>query len=106
MANGIIESNHEKMSNCKFNLLTITYQKMPGISVQVNDNCIGCGVCVDACIYDGVVLDGDVVRITESCRACGRCVQACPNNSIEISVTDDTYVQQTIAMLSQHVDVS
>lgn len=82
------------------------YQKMPGICIQVSDNCIGCGTCVDACIYDGIVLDGDVARVTDSCRACGRCVRACPNNSLKISVTDATYVQQTIAMLSQHIDVS
>ncbi len=82
------------------------FQRMPGVSVHVNDSCTGCGECIDVCIYRGIKIDGETAEHTDSCRACGRCVQTCPNDSIEISVDDDTYVQQAIEMLSRHVDVT
>ena len=86
--------------------LSDTYQRMPGVSVQIKDTCIGCGECVEACIFEGVKLDGKRENITDSCRACGRCARVCPSDSIKISVTDDTFVQQTIDLLSKHVDVT
>ncbi len=81
-------------------------QKMPGVSMHVNDTCIGCGKCMDICIFEGIKLDGTKAEDTDSCRACGRCAQVCPSDSIEISINDSTYVQKTIEMLSQHIDVT
>ncbi len=78
---------------------------MPGVSMHVYNTCIGCGKCMDICIYEGIKLDGNKAEATTLCGACGRCAQVCPSDSIEVLITDDTY-QKTIEMISQHVDVT
>lgn len=48
------------------------------------DDCILCGVCVDACPSGAMAL-GDVVVIDEDlCTACGVCVNICPNDVLEM----------------------
>ncbi len=57
--------------------------------VLETEECIGCGICVDACPQDvleeiagGVV----VVENEDACIACGDCVEECPMGCItEIS---------------------
>lgn len=82
--------------------------RMPGISVRVNDNCIGCGTCEkDFCFVKAIhvenkhaVLNGTV------CRGCGRCVEKCPNNAIEIIIEDSGFINRTIQRISDAVDVT
>ena len=47
------------------------------------DECIACGVCVDACPADVLELN-DVATVAEedSCVACGACQDACPAGAI------------------------
>ena len=47
------------------------------------DECISCGVCVDAC-PQGVLELNDVATVTDedSCIACGACQEACPAGAI------------------------
>lgn len=48
------------------------------------DDCILCGVCVEACPAQAMAL-GDMVVIDEqSCIACGVCVNICPNDVLEM----------------------
>jgi len=82
------------------------FKRMPGIEVQVNDNCVGCGKCLDVCLYEGIKLNGENAETNGMCRACGRCTRVCPNDSIKIKITDDTFVQQTIDMMTPLVDVT
>ncbi len=51
----------------------------------INDECIGCGICVDSCPQGAIdVVDG-VLKVVneEACIACGDCVEECPMGAIE-----------------------
>ena len=81
--------------------------RMPGVSVTVTDQCIGCGTCVqDVCFVDAIHLADDHAVIGEACRGCGRCVDVCPQQAIELSIDDSQLVERAIARLSPLVDVS
>lgn len=43
----------------------------------VPENCIGCKLCVKACLFGGIAVDGKVPRLTDSCTGCGACVDVC-----------------------------
>ena len=49
--------------------------------VIVADECIGCGICVDACPQEVLEVNGGVVEAVneENCIACGDCVEECPH---------------------------
>ncbi len=43
----------------------------------VPEKCIGCKLCVKACLFGGIAVDGKVPRLTDSCTGCGACVDVC-----------------------------
>lgn len=57
-----------------------------GHFVHVNEDCIGCGKCVDVCpmnvfrIYDNIAKAADEL----ACIHCSLCLEACPNRAISI----------------------
>jgi len=54
-------------------------------SVEVKDSCIGCGICVDTCLIDAIVLDDLKAHInSDICCGCRICAEKCPTNSINI----------------------
>lgn len=53
--------------------------------IDVNDTCIGCGVCVETCLIDAIVLDNLKAQIDpDLCCGCLMCEENCPTNSIKI----------------------
>lgn len=81
--------------------------RMPGVTVTVNDRCVGCGTCTeDVCFVDAIHLKQDRAVISEACRGCGRCVTVCPESAIEITVEYGELVEESIAHISPLVDVS
>jgi electron transfer flavoprotein alpha subunit len=44
--------------------------------------CIGCGACVNTCLFGAIKMRGDKAFITETCTACGACFDACPAYAI------------------------
>ncbi len=81
------------------------FAKMPGVDISVNEECVGCGKCVEACMFAGVTLEGDTAVLNEECRACGRCAEICPSKALQLSLDDD-YVNDAIDLLSPIVDVT
>lgn len=81
---------------------------MPGVRVKVNEEqCIGCEKCIDhVCFVDAIEMQDGHAFITEACRTCGNCVPVCPTGAIELTIEDDSFIEQSIERLAQIVDVS
>ena len=58
---------------------------VPVAVVARPDDCVLCGVCVDACPSHAMALGDMVVIDDRSCTACGVCVNICPNDVLEMS---------------------
>ncbi|MBC2717024.1 MAG: 4Fe-4S binding protein [Desulfobacteraceae bacterium] len=82
--------------------------RLPGLTVTVTDQCIGCGMCTeDICFVNAITLENEQAVIDQdSCRGCGRCVSICPNEAIEITVEDPAYIRRSIKRLENVVDVT
>jgi UDP-glucose 4-epimerase len=63
-----------------------TVERLPGLSVQVEEGCIGCGTCVDLCHVHAITLGNGEAHIGELCKGCGRCVEACPEGAIRMDI--------------------
>ena len=52
------------------------------MALRINENCVGCGTCVDACPVSAIVQSGEMYKITDECTECGACVEVCPVEAI------------------------
>jgi ferredoxin len=78
--------------------------KLPGISMEITDDCIDCDICVERCYIGAVkVVDGKYV-FSENCRACGRCALACPVDAIKVRIDDPDFVEKTRARIRSYVN--
>lgn len=81
-------------------------ERMPGVVVDVTDECVGCGKCTEeVCFIDAIQLNNGRAYIREDCRGCGNCVEACPFGAIRIIIEREDYVENAILRLSEAVDV-
>ena len=48
----------------------------------LTEKCIACSLCVKACLFSGIRLDGKVPVLTEYCTGCGACVEVCKVGAI------------------------
>ncbi|MFW9901960.1 MAG: 4Fe-4S binding protein, partial [Candidatus Thorarchaeota archaeon] len=54
------------------------------------DQCVGCGNCIEVCPADAVKLKNKLAVIdTDWCIGCGVCVLKCPNDAIKIVLRED-----------------
>ncbi len=81
--------------------------RMPGISVSVTEDCVGCGLCTrDVCFVNAIQLTGERAAIGAECRGCGRCVTVCPKEAIEIKMTGHENIQAAVNIIESLVDVT
>ncbi|MHA1780264.1 MAG: DUF362 domain-containing protein [Candidatus Thorarchaeota archaeon] len=80
--------------------------RLPGVHVEVTDDCVGCGICTDGvCFVDAIQLVNGRAVISDMCRGCGRCVEVCPQEAIKLTIEDDYSVNRTIQDFTELVDI-
>jgi UDP-glucose 4-epimerase len=70
------------------------FPRLDGISVEVTDECTGCGTCVEHCFINAMRLDDNRAVIGEQCRACGRCASVCPSGAVKIAITQADFLDR------------
>lgn len=81
-------------------------ERMPGVVVEVTDDCVGCGVCADGvCFVNAITIENGRARISDDCRGCSNCVEACPQGAIRVVIESSDYIENAIRRLSEAVDV-
>lgn len=69
------------------------YKYMPIIKI-LHDKCNLCGLCVDECPKNVLVIENNELKIKEllKCTTCRACENICPNDAIKISWDDTTFI--------------
>ncbi len=81
--------------------------KMPGVHVDVSENCVGCGTCAKGiCIYDAIQIVNKKAIISKECLGCGRCVEICPRSAIKLTLKDNEFINKVIEEIESLVDVT
>ncbi len=66
--------------------------------VTINEQCIGCGLCVPVCPEHNISLvDGRALVEHDACLACCHCQAACPCDAISVTSTEALLGLQTMA---------
>ncbi|MFW9970881.1 MAG: DUF362 domain-containing protein [Candidatus Odinarchaeota archaeon] len=81
-------------------------KKMPGVKIQVNSKCIGCGKCVKICFVNAIKIINEKALISTDCRGCGRCVETCPQKAIDLIIEEDNYIKKSIEEIDKIIDIA
>jgi len=49
----------------------------------IEEDCVGCGTCVQVCPYGGVEITDGKAKFNDKCVQCGACVEQCPTGAIK-----------------------
>ncbi len=79
-------------------------QPVEGVTVEVTENCIGCGTCLAACGFDAIIIENGLAVHNRQCRGCGRCVTYCPNEGVRITLNNPNVVDDIKNRIESYVD--
>ena len=80
------------------------HHPVEGLSVEVTDACIGCGICVSKCYIEAIQVNGGQAEIGDLCRVCGRCAMHCPENAIKLKLDNPNAVDDVVQRIEAVVD--
>jgi ferredoxin len=81
--------------------------RLPGLTLEVNEACVNCGACADACYVHAVAMNNGQASIDmEQCKGCGRCIAVCPAGAISLRMDEsvDT-LGQILARVELRTDI-
>ena len=64
--------------------------RLEGLTIEVTEDCIGCGQCEDTCGFGAISIEDGHAAHSPQCRGCGRCERTCPNDAVRITVESPT----------------
>ena len=83
-----------------------TVVRVPGLTVAVGQECVGCGACLGVCPVQAISLNNGRAHIGEWCKGCGRCAQTCPAEAISLRVAEEVDVLgRLLARIEQRTDI-
>lgn len=78
-------------------------QPIDGLHVEVMDECVGCGICLNTCAFNAIlIIDGKAVH-NQQCRGCGRCERFCPEHAVKISIRNPDYAEEVKERIRSYV---
>ncbi|MCP4712068.1 MAG: hypothetical protein GY869_25890 [Planctomycetes bacterium] len=80
------------------------HKPVEGISIEVTEDCIGCGECVSKCYLDAIEVKGGEAVISDICRICGRCAGSCPEEAIKLKLDNPNAVDDVVRRIESAVD--
>jgi UDP-glucose 4-epimerase len=75
-----------------------------GLTVEVTEGCVGCGTCLEYCIFEAISLEDGVAVHSDRCRGCGRCEINCPQNAVKISLDNPDVVADVEKRIESHLE--
>jgi formate hydrogenlyase subunit 6/NADH:ubiquinone oxidoreductase subunit I len=66
-----------------YNYINVMWRKNMAAVVD-KEACTGCGVCVDVCPVEAIIMENEKASITDECSECGVCVDECPSDAISL----------------------
>jgi UDP-glucose 4-epimerase len=75
-----------------------------GLSVQVTEDCVGCGTCLEYCVFDAIRIEDEVAVHSDRCRGCGRCEANCPQDAVKISIENPNVVEDVKDRIEAYLD--
>jgi UDP-glucose 4-epimerase len=80
---------------------------LEGVRIVITEGCVGCGKCVETCIFDAITVENGKAVHSPQCRACGRCVTYCPQGAVSISIRDpESSYKMAERRIESYVDIS
>ncbi len=81
-------------------------EPVEGLSIEITDDCVGCGACVSKCFVEALKVEDGKVVMNEYCTLCGRCAGACPENAIKLKLDNPNAVDDVVNRVLSRVNLT
>jgi len=79
------------------------FKPVEGIQIHTTENCIGCGECVETCIFDNIINKEGITTHLDHCTGCGRCEATCQHGGVEIILNNPDYIEDVKERLGSFI---
>jgi len=84
----------------------VQFSRLEGLRITVDEEkCNGCNICAEKCFTHQITMKHGLPHIPDDCQGCGRCAQYCPQDAIHLSLENPDFVDNTIRVLENMIDV-